>query len=74
MDIQFESEFIVTEKERDAYVEAVKKHIAEEGKDPSLLDSIRLTLADGDPDSCTVSYRLVGKPFERIRRITGSKE
>lgn len=68
--IQFESEFTVTEKEKAAYIEAVKEHIAEEGKDANLLDSVKLSV-NGNPEECVVSYKLAGRPFERIRRITG---
>lgn len=67
----FESEFTVTEKEKVAYIDAIKKHITEEGKDASLLKSIKLSLVKGDPESCEAEYQLEGRPFERIRRITG---
>lgn len=71
MDIMFESEFAVTAKEKTAYIEAVKKYITDAGEDASLLESIKLSAVKGDPESCTVSYKLVGRKFERIRRITG---
>ena len=68
--INFESEFAVTEKEKQAYIEATKEYLTKIGKDVTLLDSIKLSI-NGDPEGCIVSYRLAGRPFERIRRITG---
>ncbi len=71
MEINFESEFTVTAKEQDAYIEAVKEYVSENGEDADLLKGIKLLIVKGDPESCEVEYQLAGRPFERIRRITG---
>ena len=68
--INFESEFAVTEREKTAYIEAIKEYLAGKGEDASLLESVKLSV-NGDPEACVVSYKLAGRPFERIRRITG---
>ena len=56
----FESEFTVTEKEKVAYIDAIKKHITEEGKDASLLKSIKLSLrATRNPARLSTSLKVV---------------
>ena len=71
MEINFESEFTVTAKEQAAYIEAIKEYITKNGEDADLLTGVKLLLVKGDPESCEVEYRLEGRKFERIRRITG---
>ncbi len=71
MSIQFDSEFTVTDREKAAYIEAIKEHIVSEGQDARLLSEVKLELVKGNPEKCNVSYKLKGHPFERIRRITG---
>lgn len=72
-EIEFESEFTVTKAEKAAYIEAVEKAVAEQEGSHAvrMIEAIKLSNVDGDPDACSVSVKLHGRNFERIRRITG---